>query len=494
PAHRGLIKKVDLHCQANNSAHHTSDITTDQLIVRRGQSFLLTLEMSRPFTEGEELHLTAETGKPPSHLDMPSLCSDCGRGQRPDLYDGLHSSALQRGIVVLTVTPAADAPVGRYLLSASTERKKTSLGSLVVLYNPWCSADWVYLPNGNEREEYVMNEQGVIFRGRSNASLFVQFEDDMVDICLKMLDINPKHLKDPADDVSARCNPIYVSRVVSAMINSNDDRGVLQGCWDGNYVGGLNPTHWSSSTNILQRWYLNNCHPVKYGQCWVFAAVMCTVMRFLGIPCRVVTNFESAHDTDKSLTIDNFFGHSGVVAKKSRDSVWNFHVWVEAWMKRPDLLKYGNYDGWQVLDPTPQERSQGAFCCGPAPVSAILKGHVDLKYDIPFVFAEVNADIVNWMVSTKASYLGKKEDIKISGTASAFTQFSFPFINFIIFKCSYAKNWMAWNLIVFPGNSKISLNSLSVLWARTSPPRLWAQAGGWISPTATKTKRVRSVC
>ncbi len=40
----------------------------------------------------------------------------------------------------------------------------------------------------------------------------------MVDICFKMLDVNPKHLRDPADDVSARCNPIYVSRVVSAMV------------------------------------------------------------------------------------------------------------------------------------------------------------------------------------------------------------------------------------------------------------------------------------
>lgn len=42
----------------------------------------------------------------------------------------------------------------------------------------------------------------------------------MVDICLKMLDVNPKHAKDAADDVSARCNPIYVSRVVSAMVGS----------------------------------------------------------------------------------------------------------------------------------------------------------------------------------------------------------------------------------------------------------------------------------
>lgn len=44
----------------------------------------------------------------------------------------------------------------------------------------------------------------------------------MVDICMKILDLNPKHLKDPADDVSARCNPIYVSRVISAMVGHGD--------------------------------------------------------------------------------------------------------------------------------------------------------------------------------------------------------------------------------------------------------------------------------
>lgn len=34
-------------------------------------------------------------------------------------------------------------------------------------------------------------------------------------------------------------------------------------------------------------------------------------------------------------------------------------MWVEGWMKRPDLKKDGYYDGWQVLDPTPQEKSEG---------------------------------------------------------------------------------------------------------------------------------------
>lgn len=37
----------------------------------------------------------------------------------------------------------------------------------------------------------------------------------------------------------------------------------------------------------------------------------------------------------------------------------NFHCWVESWMRRDDLPK--EYNGWQVLDPTPQELSEGTF-------------------------------------------------------------------------------------------------------------------------------------
>ena len=46
----------------------------------------------------------------------------------------------------------------------------------------------------------------------------LQFEEDMVDICMKLLDMNPKCFRDAAEDFSARCNPIYVARVVSAMV------------------------------------------------------------------------------------------------------------------------------------------------------------------------------------------------------------------------------------------------------------------------------------
>lgn len=64
-------------------------------------------------------------------------------------------------------------------------------------------------------------------------------------------------------------------------------------------------------------------------------------------------------------------------------------------MTRPDLQP--GYEGWQALDPTPQEKSEGTYCCGPVPVRAIKEGDLSTKYDAPFVFAEVNADVVDWI-------------------------------------------------------------------------------------------------
>lgn len=59
-------------------------------------------------------------------------------------------------------------------------------------------------------------------------------------------------------------------------VNCNDDQGVLYGRWDNNYTDGVSPMFWIGSVDILRRWKNYGCQNVKYGQCWVFAAVACT--------------------------------------------------------------------------------------------------------------------------------------------------------------------------------------------------------------------------
>lgn len=66
----------------------------------------------------------------------------------------------------------------------------------------------------------------------------------------------------------ADCHPLQ--------INAQDDFGVLEGNWTGDYSGGVSPTAWSSSVEILRKYHSSNGTPVKYGQCWVFSGITTT--------------------------------------------------------------------------------------------------------------------------------------------------------------------------------------------------------------------------
>ena len=64
-------------------------------------------------------------------------------------------------------------------------------------------------------------------------------------------------------------------------------------------------------------------------------AIFTSLLPALGVPTRSVTNFESAHDTDGTMTIDAYVASDQSELKHfpSDDSVWNFHVWNEVWVK-----------------------------------------------------------------------------------------------------------------------------------------------------------------
>ncbi|KAK9396489.1 protein-glutamine gamma-glutamyltransferase 4 [Crotalus adamanteus] len=184
-------------------------------------------------------------------------------------------------------------------------------------------------------------------------------------------------------------------------VNCDDDCGILFANWSGRYIGGTAPLAWTGSVPILQQYYKTQ-KSVLYGQCWVFSGVVTTVMRCLGIPCRSISNFVSAHDTEENLKVDIYLDEKGrKIDSLTNDSVWNFHVWNEVWMKRVDLPS--GFDGWQAIDATPQQRSEGIFQCGPSPVKAIRNGEVYLPYDSKFVFAAVNADKIFWCVKNEKS-------------------------------------------------------------------------------------------
>ncbi|NXC74463.1 TGM3 glutamyltransferase, partial [Anhinga anhinga] len=388
------------HLQENARDHHTSKFHSEELIVRRGQAFVVSFNG----VEQPEQNLTfiAETGPKPSKLTKTQATFGISSTVSKESWSAVLQSTSSNSVSISISSPP-NAVIGRYKLSVQSPSSGSSspaiLGTFVLLFNPWSSGDDVFMPDKAECEEYVLEEFGIIFAGNKNRISsfgwnFGQFQDDIINICLAMLDRSLNYRQDPVTDVSHRNDPKYLGRVLSAMVNANDDQGVLLGNWSGNYDGGKSPSSWTGSGEILQNWKKSGFRPVRYGQCWVFAAVLTTVLRCLGIPTRTITNFSSAHDADGNLRVDEFYDASGNNLNRTADSVWNFHVWNESWFSRSDLGP--SYSGWQILDATPQEESGGIYQCGPASRHAIKEGDVDLDYDCPFVFAEVNADCMYW--------------------------------------------------------------------------------------------------
>ncbi|KAM7099810.1 coagulation factor XIII A chain isoform 1-T2 [Molossus nigricans] len=382
---------------ANKVDHHTDKYNNNNLIVRRGQSFYIQIDFNRAYDPRKDLfRVEYVIGRYPqenkgTYIPVPIL-SELRSGKW-----GAKVIMRQDRSVRLSIQSSPECIVGKFRMYVAiwtpygilrTSRDPET--DTYILFNPWCEEDAVYLDNDKEREEYVLNDVGVIFHGnasnvKTRSWSYGQFENGILDACL--------HLMDKAQmDLSGRGNPVKVSRVGSAMVNSKDDDGVIVGSWDNIYEYGVPPSAWTGSIDILLE-YHSSKNPVRYGQCWVFAGVFNTFLRCLGIPARVVTNYFSAHDNNANLQMDIFLEEDGNVnSKLTKDSVWNYHCWNEAWMTRPDLPV--GFGGWQAVDSTPQENSDGMYRCGPASVQAIKHGHVCFQFDAPFVFAEVNSDLV----------------------------------------------------------------------------------------------------
>uniref|UniRef100_A0A8C9L9J1 Protein-glutamine gamma-glutamyltransferase 4 n=1 Tax=Pavo cristatus TaxID=9049 RepID=A0A8C9L9J1_PAVCR len=400
------VTKFDFLKSQNSVQHHTDAYNTSNLVVRRGQPFLLQLTLSRELRAADKLSLHFSVGERP----MEPTGTLMSLNPRSRNVSGWQISIVKSSGTecTLSVTSAPNAAVGIYGLIVKTGPNiyKPENNAVYLLFNPWCEGDIVFLSNEAERKEYVLNDTGYIYVGNafnihSKPWNFGQFEESILDACMYLLD--KSKLK-----MSSRRDPVVVSRAMSALVNANDDSGVVLGNWSGKYENGTSPMAWIGSVAILQQYYKTK-KPVSYGQCWVFSGVLTTVMRCLGIPARSVSNFNSAHDTDENLRVDVYLNEKGEKLKwLSSDSVWNFHVWNDVWMKRKDLPS--GFDGWQAIDATPQEQSQGIFQCGPCPLKAVKDGDVYLPYDSKFVYAEVNADKVYWRVEDEN---GKKKYTKL---------------------------------------------------------------------------------
>uniref|UniRef100_A0A8C4QGE0 Transglutaminase N-terminal domain-containing protein n=1 Tax=Eptatretus burgeri TaxID=7764 RepID=A0A8C4QGE0_EPTBU len=271
------VRSVQLYSRRdefNRCAHHTAHYDSEELLVRRGQPFQVQLNFNRPYEPSKDaIILVLDIGK------RPDTC----KGTRIfiKLVESLEDVAWGACVVnasgyslTLMVKTSSSCIVGRFSFYIFTHSPggnyKSKKVPLYILFNPWCREDQVYMKGEAEKEEYVLNDHGLIFYGTSSdiisrSWIYGQFEKDVLDACLYILEHGKCALCE-------RGNPIMVVRTIAAVVNANDDAGVLVGKWsdEDDYTGGLAPTMWDGSVNILRQ-FNRKCKPVCYAQCWVFS-------------------------------------------------------------------------------------------------------------------------------------------------------------------------------------------------------------------------------
>lgn len=180
--------------------------------------------------------------------------------------DVMSQQSLRRLTAVKLHIPV-NAPVGMFVLTIcgylmeTSQPFKATLNNppkVVVLFNPWSHDDDAYIEDAKCREEYVVNSKGRIYAGDLKGmpwNLAIS-RPDCLRACVMLLEEKSTLTLDQ------RRSPVHVSREMTALINEQDDMGVLAGNWSGDYSDGQPPTFWRGSGAILQQYFETGGEPV----------------------------------------------------------------------------------------------------------------------------------------------------------------------------------------------------------------------------------------
>lgn len=138
---------------------------------------------------------------------------------------GASVNSITGDILEILIKPAATALVTQWKLDIDTKLMSTSVSKsfslpqpFYCLFNPWCREDQVYLEDERARNEYVLSDTTLIWKGTYNRLRptpwrLGQYERDVLDCALHVIayvgKIGP----------SSRGNPVKISRALSAAVN-----------------------------------------------------------------------------------------------------------------------------------------------------------------------------------------------------------------------------------------------------------------------------------
>ncbi|MFH4978812.1 hypothetical protein AB6A40_005521 [Gnathostoma spinigerum] len=392
-----VLESVEIFISENGRTHHTTDYKCMQyepkeLVCRRGFPFIIQLRTNRPLDINYDDVLLSFFNNITGERAITTW------GVRNFYTTNITWKSQMRTRndrdLLLEIQIPSNSSIGEYEVwfdfyrYGSFQRGFKDERKITILFNPWNEEDETYFDDDPHLlNEYILDSMGYINRGQQRLNwLYDQFDEICLRAAFKLLRVLVQQRILRSDQLGSA---VAIMRAFTYGI----PQYVLYGKWDALNekdisMGAVNAHFWHGSRKIFEHFLLKD-QPALYGQCWCFGAVFTTLSRSLGVPCRTVTNIESGHDVEGDLTIKIY----DYRIQPKGDSIWNFHVWNEIYVKRLDLSP--NYNGWQVCDSTPQERSKssGLYQCGPFPVAALHEGNLHPSYDGVFIYGEVNSDV-----------------------------------------------------------------------------------------------------
>lgn len=383
--------------------HHTSHFNlkeTGGFAVRRAQPFQLVVKTEQDLNLAKTEALFVNSRE--EAFNNPAFTASVKTQIAPRQY-------------LVEVGTSTDAPIGKYENITLTIKDESNTCDnageafkltkpVYLLFNPWSTEDdVVYMPNETMRQEHVVNDYGNVFQGSAKAYdaqvwHYGQSNQVVLDAAFHLIEKDRANAHDPIKVMQVISRHQGMQRRLDGSFIWGDDNALLEGNWgDFPFTEKDAPELWTSSVDILNRWKATG-KPTKYGQCWVFAALLNSLLRGVGVGSRQLTAFGSWMDASNRHDAHHRFHHvideyysldDGAMKTIYLDGVaWNFHSWTDVWIKRGGHAKY---DGWQSMDGTPPGR------IGPAPV---LATH-DLDETVDFQVG----DIISTVHSTTRTFL-----------------------------------------------------------------------------------------
>ncbi|KAI0980696.1 hypothetical protein GJ496_003438, partial [Pomphorhynchus laevis] len=392
--------------EANRVSHHTEMYTLQNVVLRRGLPFRLKIKLNYPYDEKKhKIELIFSTGGVDSKVSA-GTCIRVGVGEIDKLSKWSAKVAksgedAKSDILDVDVSTSTNALAGQYridleiktvALPDSTFKYYKSRLHFFLIFNPWHKEDDCYMEKIDDINEYVLEDDGVIFLGTKHLVIprhwhYGQFDRSIIEYAFWLL----AKCGLPAEEHG---NPVLVSRTLAAMINAGN-RGMVNEYDDSRTF--VLPQNWPGSVSIITSFSNQKAKPIKFGECWTFAAVYCSLARSIGIPCRVISGYNIMHNCDSKKRVNIHWSKSKVPLNAlNTDNIWVRHVWNEVWFKRS--ISNPDINGWQAIDCTTNIGSESLYKVGPSPVKAIQKGKCNEMYDTPFMHSSTNGDIVHWTV------------------------------------------------------------------------------------------------